>query len=98
VNRELEDLQDLLAGSLDLLRVGGRLVVISFHSLEDRLVKRYMRDMARGDEFPVGVPVTDSALNRRMKLVGKAVKASAEEVAANVRSRSAIMRVAEKIN
>ena len=58
VNRELEDLQDLLAGSLDLLRVGGRLVVISFHSLEDRLVKRYMRDMARGDEIPVGVPVT----------------------------------------
>ncbi len=98
VNRELEDLQDLLAGSLDLLRVGGRLVVISFHSLEDRLVKRYMRDMARGDEIPVGVPVTDSALNRRMKLVGKAVKASSEEVAANVRSRSAIMRVAEKIN
>ena len=98
VNRELEDLRDLLAGSLDLLRVGGRLVVISFHSLEDRLVKRYMRDMARGDEIPVGVPVTDSALNRRMKLVGKAVKASSEEVAGNVRSRSAIMRVAEKIN
>lgn len=98
VNRELEDLQDLLAGSLDMLRVGGRLVVISFHSLEDRLVKRYMRDMARGDEIPVGVPVTDSALNRRMKIIGKAVKADAVEVAGNVRSRSAIMRVAEKID
>ncbi|MEH6568829.1 MAG: 16S rRNA (cytosine(1402)-N(4))-methyltransferase RsmH [Halioglobus sp.] len=98
VNRELEDLQDLLAGSLDMLRIGGRLVVISFHSLEDRMVKRYMRDMARGDQIPMGVPVTDSALNKRMKLVGKPVKASAGEVEENVRSRSAIMRVAEKIN
>jgi len=98
VNRELEDLQDLLAGSRDMLRVGGRLVVISFHSLEDRLVKRYMRDMARGDVIPAGVPVRDSALNRRMKIIGKAVKASADEVAGNVRARSAIMRVAEKIS
>lgn len=98
VNRELDDLQDLLAGSLDMLRVGGRLVVISFHSLEDRMVKRYMRDMARGDEIPRGVPIRDSALNKRMKLVSKPVKASAGEVEENVRSRSAIMRVAEKIN
>ena len=98
VNRELDDLQDLLAGALDMLRVGGRLVVISFHSLEDRLVKRYMRDMSRGEKFPPGVPVLDSALNRRMKLIGKAVKASSEEVQGNVRARSAIMRVAEKIS
>lgn len=98
VNSELEDLQELLAVALDLLRIGGRLVVISFHSLEDRLVKRYMRDMARGEQFPMGVPVRDSALNRRMRLVGKAVRASDEEVAGNVRSRSAIMRVAEKIS
>jgi len=97
VNHELEDLQALLAGALDLLRVGGRLVVISFHSLEDRLVKRYMRDMARGESLPVGVPVRDAALNRRLKLVGKAVRASAAEVAENARSRSAIMRVAEKL-
>jgi 16S rRNA (cytosine1402-N4)-methyltransferase len=98
VNRELEDLEDLLGGALDMLRVGGRLVVISFHSLEDRLVKRYMRDMARGENLPPGLPVPDSALNRRMKLVGKPVKADAEEVAGNVRARSAIMRVAEKIS
>ena len=98
VNRELVDLEHLLAGALDMLRVGGRLVVISFHSLEDRLVKRYMRDMARGEQFPPGVPVTESAINRRMKLIGKAVRASDEEVAANVRSRSAIMRIAEKIS
>ena len=98
VNRELEDLQVFLSVALDMLRVGGRLVVISFHSLEDRLVKRYMRDMARGDSLPRGVPVTDSQLNRRMRLVGRSVKASAEEVADNVRARSAVMRIAEKIN
>jgi 16S rRNA (cytosine1402-N4)-methyltransferase len=98
VNRELDDLQDLLAVAIELLRVGGRLVVISFHSLEDRMVKRYMRDMCRGESLPAGVPVRDSDLNRRMKLVGKAVRASAGEVAENVRARSAIMRVAEKIS
>lgn len=98
VNRELVDLEQLLAAALDMLHIGGRLVVISFHSLEDRLVKRYMRDMARGEQFPAGVPVMDSAINRRMKLIGKAVRASDAEVAQNVRSRSAIMRVAEKIS
>ncbi|MFK7974925.1 MAG: 16S rRNA (cytosine(1402)-N(4))-methyltransferase RsmH [Halioglobus sp.] len=97
INSELQDLQELLGLALDVLRVGGRLVVISFHSLEDRIVKRYMRDMARGQAFPRGVPVPESAMNKRMKLVGKAVKASAEEVALNVRARSAVMRVAEKI-
>jgi 16S rRNA (cytosine1402-N4)-methyltransferase len=97
VNRELEDLQEFLSVALDMLRVGGRLVVISFHSLEDRMVKRYVRDMARGDSLPRGVPVTESALNRRMRLIGRAVRASAEEVEGNVRARSAVMRVAEKI-
>ena len=96
VNRELEDLQALLSVALDLLRVGGRLVVISFPSLEDRLVKRYMRDMARGDDYPRGVPVPEASLNRRLKIVGKAVRAGEEEVEENVRARSAIMRVAEK--
>jgi 16S rRNA (cytosine1402-N4)-methyltransferase len=97
VNRELDDLQALLAGAVELLRVGGRLVVISFHSLEDRIVKRYMRDMARGQPIPRGVPVQDSALERRLRIVGKAVRPDAEEVSANPRARSAIMRVAEKI-
>ena len=97
INRELDDLRALLDSALDLLRVGGRLVVISFHSLEDRMVKRYMRDMSRGEQLPPGVPVIDSALKRRMKLVGRAVKASEKELGENVRSRSAIMRVAEKI-
>ncbi|MCR9105859.1 MAG: 16S rRNA (cytosine(1402)-N(4))-methyltransferase RsmH [Gammaproteobacteria bacterium] len=98
VNRELDDLQALLDGALDMLHVGGRLVVISFHSLEDRLVKRYMRDMARGRDLPRGVPIRDEDLDRRMRLIGKAVRASDEEVRANVRARSAVMRVAEKIS
>lgn len=97
VNRELDDLRDLLDGAVDLLRVGGRLVVISFHSLEDRMVKRYMRDMARGDQLPAGVPVREDQLNRRMRLVGKAVRPGEDEVARNPRARSAVMRVAEKI-
>jgi 16S rRNA (cytosine1402-N4)-methyltransferase len=98
VNRELDDLQALLDCSLDLLRVGGRLVVISFHSLEDRMVKRYMRDMSRGEAYPAGLPIPDAALNRRMKLVGKAVRANPGEIDSNQRARSAIMRVAEKIS
>lgn len=97
VNGELDDLKEFLDGALDMLRVGGRLVVISFHSLEDRLVKRYMRDMSRGEALPRGVPVIDSALNRRMRLVEKAVRASAGEVELNPRARSAVMRVAQKI-
>jgi len=98
VNRELEDLREFLSLAVDLLRTGGRLVIISFHSLEDRMVKRYMRDMARGDSLPRGVPVPEHARNRRLRLIGKPVRASAEEVAVNARARSATMRVAEKIN
>lgn len=97
VNHELDDLRELLDGALDLLRVGGRLVVISFHSLEDRMVKRYMRDMARGQDLPRHLPVPDSAIARRLRLVGKAVRAGEEEVRVNTRARSAVMRAAEKI-
>jgi 16S rRNA (cytosine1402-N4)-methyltransferase len=97
VNNELGDLQQFLDQILDVLNIGGRLVIISFHSLEDRMVKRFIRHHVRGDELPASVPVTVDQLNRRLRQVGKAVKASAEEIDGNVRSRSAIMRVAEKI-
>lgn len=97
LNRELEDLQDTLDQVLDVLRPGGRLVVISFHSLEDRIVKRFMRNKARGDELPRGVPVKDAQLNRQLKICGKAIRPSQAEVDHNVRARSAIMRVAEKL-
>ncbi len=97
VNQELSDLEALLAKVCQRLRSGGRLVVISFHSLEDRRVKRFMRDAARGRTLPRGIPVTDAEIGRQLSLVGKAVRASAEELDANPRSRSAIMRVAEKL-
>ncbi len=97
VNRELEDLQSVLAQALDLLQPGGRLVVISFHSLEDRIVKQFINEQARGDDYPAGVPIQFADLNPRLRKLGKAVKADASEVAANPRSRSAIMRVAEKL-
>ena len=98
INRELADLEICLEKSLDLLKPGGRLVVISFHSLEDRIVKRFMRDMAKGDtHLPKGIPFTQEQLNIRLKLVGKAIKPSKEEVNHNTRSRSAVMRVASKL-
>lgn len=97
INRELEDLESVLSQALEVLSVGGRLVVISFHSLEDRMVKQFIDKQARGDDYPAGVPVQFADLNPRMKKIGKAVKADAEEVARNQRSRSAVMRIAEKI-
>ncbi len=96
VNRELEDLKDCLDQSLRVLVPGGRLVVISFHSLEDRIVKRFMRDAERGDRFPAGIPVTEQQRNSRLTLIGKAIKPSRQEVEANPRSRSAVLRVAER--
>jgi 16S rRNA (cytosine1402-N4)-methyltransferase len=98
INRELEDLQSVLGQSLDMLQGGGRLVVISFHSLEDRIVKQFISEQARGDDYPPGVPVQHADLNPRLKKIGKPVKADAQEVADNPRSRSAIMRIAEKLN
>lgn len=97
INNELGDLRQFLDQALDVLNIGGRLVVISFHSLEDRMVKRFIRHHVRGDQLPANLPVTVDQLNRRLRQVGKAVKASAEEIDGNSRSRSAIMRVAEKI-
>lgn len=97
INRELDDLRLLLDAALTLLAAEGRLVVISFHSLEDRIVKRYMRDQSRGVPLPRGLPVQDSERLRPLRLLGKAVRASTEEVAGNPRARSAIMRVAEKV-
>ncbi|VAX08784.1 16S rRNA (cytosine(1402)-N(4))-methyltransferase [hydrothermal vent metagenome] len=95
INRELDDLRDCLRQVLDILAPSGRLVIISFHSLEDRIVKRFMRDHARGDDFPIGVPVTHKQLSPRLRLVGKATRPSAAEVHANPRARSAVLRVAE---
>lgn len=98
INRELEDLERCLDQALDVLTEGGRLVVISFHSLEDRIVKRFIRKYVKGDEhLPPGIPVTQDMLNQRLKSVGKAVKAGKQEVSDNPRARSAVMRAATKI-
>ena len=97
LNRELEELQTALEQAVDILANGGRLLVITFHSLEDRLVKRFMRNMARGDYYPPGVPVTSNMLKPAMKLIGKAVYPQADEIKSNPRARSAVLRIAEKI-
>lgn len=97
VNQELQQLKSFLESSVELLGHGGRLAIISFHSLEDRIVKRFIRDQVNGDRLPSFVPVRDDDLNRRMKMVVKAGKASDEEVKDNPRSRSAILRVAERL-
>ena len=97
VNRELENLEEFIRESVESLKTGGRLVVIAFHSLEDRIVKRFMRTKAKGDPLPDRLPIRDAEIKRHLKLVGKAVKPTDEEVTRNRRSRSSIMRIAEKI-
>jgi len=98
LNQELEELSLALPQCMELLRPGGRLVVISFHSLEDRIVKRFLRDNARADRLPPRLPLRARELPRPpLRLIGRAVRPSAAEVAANPRARSAVMRIAEKL-
>ena len=97
VNQELEELSLVLPQVVAALAPGGRLVVISFHSLEDRIVKRFMRDASRPPQLPARLPVRAADLPKpKLALVGKPVWPSDDEVAANPRSRSAVMRVAER--
>ncbi|HSC83898.1 MAG TPA: 16S rRNA (cytosine(1402)-N(4))-methyltransferase RsmH [Pseudomonas sp.] len=99
INNELSDLEAGLDAALESLAVGGRLVVISFHSLEDRIVKQFMRRHAKGeaDNLPRDLPIIPKAFEPRLKLLGKPQFASEAELKANPRSRSAVMRVAEKL-
>ena len=98
VNQELEELQAGLKAALDRLAAGGRLAVISFHSLEDRMVKLAMRARAQPAEPPKGVPIRAADLPRAdYRLIGRATRPGAAEVAANPRARSAILRVIERI-
>ena len=97
INSELDDLRLCLEQILEVLNKDGRLAVISFHSLEDRIVKRFVRDQARGDDFPADLPVTVDQLNPKMRLVGKAIRATKAELEQNPRARSAVLRVAEKL-
>ena len=96
LNQELAHLSLALPQILELLKPGARLAVISFHSLEDRIVKRFLRDAARAD-VPIRLPLRERELPQaRLRLIGKPVRASAQEIAANPRARSATLRVAER--
>ncbi len=98
INQELRQLEIALPQALGLLKPGGRLVVICFHSLEDRIVKNFMRNESVADDLPKGLPLRADQLPKpKLRLLGKPVKPSAAEISANPRARSAVMRVAEKL-
>ncbi len=97
LNDELGELEAGLPQAIRLLEDGGRLVVISFHSLEDRIVKRVLRRAAKGDPFPPRLPVMAKQMRPVVRLIGKPIRPTASEISNNIRARSAIMRVAEKV-
>ncbi|MDN5936747.1 MAG: 16S rRNA (cytosine(1402)-N(4))-methyltransferase RsmH [Nitrosospira sp.] len=101
LNQELEKLSLALPQCVEVLNPGGRLVVISFHSLEDRTVKRFMRESANPDTLPRGLPLRAKEVQllsrHKLRLVGKAMRPGANEIAVNPRARSAVMRVAERV-
>lgn len=99
INSELDQLRDGLKAATAMLKPAGRLSIISFHSLEDRLVKRFMKDQAKGKSAPRNMPITQAEIDadKVLKIVGKAHKASESELQENIRSRSAVLRVAEKL-
>ena len=98
INAELEQLRVGLKAATNVLRSGGRMAIISFHSLEDRLVKRFMKEQSKGKSFPPGLPVTQAEIDadKVLILIGRAIKPGDQELKHNVRSRSAVLRVAEK--
>ncbi|EDM56513.1 MraW methylase family [Vibrio parahaemolyticus AQ3810] len=101
INSELEEIDTALKGAARILAPEGRLSVISFHSLEDRMVKRFIRKESKGPEVPHGIPLTEAQIKElgsaNMKTVGKAIKPSKQEIDMNPRSRSSVLRIAEKL-
>lgn len=101
INSELDEIDTALNGALDVFAEGGRLSVISFHSLEDRMVKHFIRKESRGPQVPHGLPLTEAQISAlgsaKMKAVGKAIKPTDNEVDVNVRSRSSVLRIAERL-
>ncbi|GGB68887.1 16S rRNA (cytosine(1402)-N(4))-methyltransferase RsmH [Shewanella inventionis] len=100
INSELEQIDQALEGALTVLAPEGRLSVISFHSLEDRMVKRFIRRHSQGESVPHGLPITEAEINksRKLKAVGKAMKPSEAELEQNPRARSSVLRVAERLD
>ncbi|MCB1777348.1 MAG: 16S rRNA (cytosine(1402)-N(4))-methyltransferase RsmH [Candidatus Competibacteraceae bacterium] len=97
VNDELGEIAAVLPQAVQILAPGGRLAVISFHSLEDRLVKQFMREQAHGREWPLDLPVVGAPEGRTLRLIGRPARPDRAEVAANPRARSALLRVAERL-
>lgn len=97
VNQELSDLSEVLAKSLEVLTEHGRLVVISFHSLEDRIVKQFMQNQEKGDDVPVEIPIKYLDIKKSFRRIGKAIKPVKAEVQQNIRARSAVLRIGEKL-
>ena len=97
INRELDNLKLALQACVDVLRPGGRLVVISFHSLEDRIVKQFVRGAEKKAHLPRGLPVMETPARPPFKAVGKAIRPGPREIDANPRARSSIMRIAERV-
>ena len=100
INSELVEIEKALESSLQVLKPEGRLSVISFHSLEDRIVKQFIRKQSQGKQVPRGLPVTDEELNKgkTLKPIGKAIKPSEQEIASNSRARSSVLRIAERLS
>ena len=97
INKELHELEQILDDCLQIIEIGGRLVVISFHSLEDRIVKNFINKHSLGKEIISNLPITDFSQNLNLKKIKVPLKASNSEIEENIRSRSAKIRVAEKI-
>ncbi len=99
INSELEQIEKVLAASLNVLATDGRLVVISFHSLEDRLVKQFMKKQSQGKQVPRGLPIREEELQKgkKLQLIGRKLKPSKTEVEENVRSRSSVLRIAQRL-
>lgn len=96
INQELEQISETLPKAVQLLNTGGRLAVISFHSLEDRIVKRFIREQSKGRQLPRNIPIQFDDYQPPLKAIGKAIKPTAEELEYNPRARSAVLRVAER--
>lgn len=99
INAELDELESVLSTALEMLAPQGRLSVISFHSLEDRMVKHFMKKQSKGEEIPKGLPLREDQIqrNRKLKIIGKAIQPSDAEIQANPRARSAVLRIAERL-
>ncbi|QPB42155.1 16S rRNA (cytosine(1402)-N(4))-methyltransferase RsmH [Rodentibacter haemolyticus] len=100
INSELDELESVLNAALDMLAPEGRLSIISFHSLEDRMVKHFMKKQSKGEAIPKGLPLREDQIqrNQKLKTIGKAIQPSEAEIQANPRSRSAVLRIAERIS